>query len=133
MADGNLVAEFEGGGTVTQDGNLYIFTTQEPTREHISAWFETVSELLRSWEGDEILHMLFDATWGDTTPNYRQRLMELHAVARSLPIKTRSAILVNENQRSQLTTIAHLTGSGTDHRMVVFSDHDQALHWLEME
>lgn len=125
-----MIGEFAGGGTLTQEDDLYIFTTGDLTREHVDTWFDSASSFLRNWASNEIIHILLDARSGETSPYYRQRLMELNAVARSLPIKTRIVVLVKDSQLAQLSTIAHLSDSGRDHRIIVLSNPTKAELWL---
>lgn len=125
--------DFLGGGKVESyhEGKLFATIMSEPSREHVDAWFEEIEKIYNNWEYRIPVLLLIDATWGATTPHFRQRTMQLNALAMTLPIKTRTAFLVGEDYTAELQVFATLTGSGTGHRLAVFTEREEAIAWLE--
>lgn len=129
----DLVRQFAGDGTVEEyyEGRVVAITLGELTVEHIDALFEEIERIYREWKhSSKPILLLIDATFGATTPSFRQRLMQLNAIAMTLPIKTRKALLVQEGHTKDVEVFATLTGS-TGHRLSVFTDRERAVSWLE--
>ncbi|MFP4322727.1 MAG: hypothetical protein ACLFTK_09760 [Anaerolineales bacterium] len=130
------VRSFLGGGTIEEyhNGKLVAVITSEPTKEHIESWFAEMQRIYREWVHlRRPILLLVDATWGATTPGFRQRMMQINALAVTQPYKTCTAFLVQAEHAAELTIFATLTGSGTTHRLRVFTERDAAIHWLEQE
>jgi hypothetical protein len=132
---GTMGTTFEGGGTVEfrHGGQLFIITTQELTPAHVDEMYKSVEGIFNYWTADKPLLFLFDATWGATTPRFRQQILQINAIAMTLPNLTRIACLVQEKYRGEVGLLGTLTGSGNNHRLAVFTERDTALIWLEKE
>jgi hypothetical protein len=126
----NLVRAFNSIGKIERSGRISLITPGELTREHCDAWYLEVENLYKASQSDPIL-ILHDLRDCGTTPYFRQRAMEIHALARTLSAPTRTAFLVNEADHGSLRTFVNLTGSGSTHRLKIFSDHDEAIMWLQ--
>lgn len=132
MAQSTTTREFAGGGTVEDlAGGMVKITTSELTRYHVDALYEQVVTLFSGWRSEAPIRLLFDVRHGATTPYFRQRSMELYALARSLPLQTRQAFVIDEKYVSDLRRFVNLTGLSKEHQLRIFTDNADAMQWLE--
>lgn len=127
------IYEFAGGGRVEEyhKGRIMAFVTSEMTREHAEAFYNEAEKVFRNWVFlRKTIRIVVDASAGETTPTFRQKMMQLNAVATSLPLSSRTAFLVQPDHTKDLQLFANLTGSGTDHRLSVFTDRAEAIEWV---
>jgi hypothetical protein len=133
MSQPNTVREFAGGGTIQELGNGIIrLTTNELTRDHVDAYYQEVATIYNGWRSEAPICVLCDITYGPTTSYFRQRAMELYALGRSLPLQTRQAFVINEENVSDLRKFVNLTGLVKEHKLRIFTNDVDALQWLEV-
>lgn len=132
MSQSATARQFAGGGTVQDMENGAIrITTNNLTRGHVDAFYNQVTTIYSDWRRDAPINLLIDVSHGPTTPYFRQRAMELYALARSLPLRTRQAYVVNEHHATELQKFVKLTGLSNEHKVRVFTDERDAVRWLE--
>lgn len=123
---------FDGEGKIEKyfGGQVVVIRTNEPTRSHVDAWFEQLEEIINAEVNNRPFGLLFNAAWGETTPYFRQRILQVNAMLQVMSASTRIAVVVDEEYKRELQVFANLTGSGSNHRLFVFHAYKDAFDWL---
>jgi hypothetical protein len=118
--------------TTLQPERMWRFDLADFSYPTVDAFYKQIVALHQAAKGGQTLLFLIDASAGATSPYFRQRLMEVHALAQTLPCKTSKAIVADEKYSKELNVFATLTSmGGGKHRLKIFHDLAEAQTWLE--
>ena len=115
------------------DGKILIVKTNEPTPQHVAAWYSTVLSIIKNWSESRPILLLYNLLCGPTIPSRRGCIMKLRTISISPPITVFVAIVTDQEYRRDFHLFANLTDSDTNYRLRLYTAYEEALRWLSSQ